>query len=95
MILLEHNQAIKDGKKIISWFNVQPTIFNTDPVAQSVASLIADLGVVSLIPSQSHTFLEIDHEIFSMVILFLQLIQEGLVSVTSERMYMNDVLVNC
>ena len=31
-------------------------------------------------------FVEIDHEIISMVILILPLIQEGLLSVTSERM---------
>ena len=42
-------------------------------VAQSVtclttdASLTADPGVASLIPAQSHTFVEIDHEIISMV----------------------------
>ena len=44
-------------------------------VAQSItclatdASLTADPGVVSLIPSRSHTFVEIDHEIISTVIL--------------------------
>ena len=44
-------------------------------VAQSVtclatdANLTAGPGVASLIPAQSHTFLEIDHEIISMVIL--------------------------
>ena len=44
-------------------------------VAQSVtclatdASLTADPGVVSLIPVRSHTFVEIDHEIISTVIL--------------------------
>ena len=32
------------------------------------ASLTADPGVGSLIPAQSHTFVEIDHEIISMVI---------------------------
>ena len=31
---------------------------------QSVARLIADPGVMSSISAQSHTFLEIDHEIF-------------------------------
>ena len=36
---------------------------------------IADPRVVSLILAWSHTFLEIDHEIFSMVILLLSLIQ--------------------
>ena len=45
------------------------------PIAQSVtclatdASLTADLGVASWIPAWSHTFVEIDHEIFPMVIL--------------------------
>ena len=44
-------------------------------VAQSVtclatgASLIADPGVASSIPARSFTFLEIDHEIISTVIL--------------------------
>ena len=44
-------------------------------VAQSVmclatyASLTADPGVVSLIPTRSHTFVESDHEIISTVIL--------------------------
>ena len=55
-------------------------------IAQSVARLIADPGVVSLIPARSHTFVEIDNEIFSMDILLLPLIQEGLVSVISESM---------
>ena len=32
-------------------------------------SLIADPGVVSSIPARSHTFVEIDHEIISTVIL--------------------------
>ena len=33
------------------------------------ASLTADPGVVSTIPARSHTFMEIDHEIISTVIL--------------------------
>ena len=37
------------------------------PVAQLVARPIAYPGVVSSIPTRSHTFLEIDHEIFSTV----------------------------
>ena len=32
------------------------------------ACLTADVGVVSLIPARTHTFMEIDHEIISMVI---------------------------
>ena len=41
---------------------------------------------------QQHSFVEIDHEIFSMVILFLPLIQEGQLSVSGERMC--TILVN-
>ena len=37
----------------------------------------ADPGVGSLIPTWSYTFMEIDHEIISMAILLLALIQEG------------------
>ena len=39
------------------------------------------------------SFVEIDHEIFSMVILSLPLIQEGQLSVSGERMC--TILVNC
>ena len=40
-----------------------------------------------------HSFVEIDHEIFSTVILSLSLIQEGQLSVSCERMC--TILVNC
>ena len=43
------------------------------PVAQSVASLIADPGVANSIPTRSHTFVEINHEIFSTDIFLLPL----------------------
>ena len=64
-------------------------------VAQSVtclvtdAKLTADPGVASSIPARSHTFVEIDHEIISTVILLPsaeRIIHEGLLSVTSESM---------
>ena len=51
------------------------TILIPGRVAQSVtclatdASLTADPGVASSIPARSHTFVEIDHEIISTVIL--------------------------
>ena len=48
--------------------------------------LSADPRVASSILARSNTFVEIDHEIISMVILLLPLIQEGLLSVTSEIM---------
>ena len=52
----------------------------------------ADPRVVSLIPAQSHTFVEIEHEIISTVILLLPLIQEWFLSVTRE--FVHKVLVN-
>ena len=70
-------------------------------VAQSVtclatdASLTADPGVASSIPSRSHTFVEIDHEIISTVILLLQLNHSWRVVVSYKRKYVHEVLVNC
>ena len=40
-------------------------------------------------------FVEIDHEIFSMVILSLPLIQEGQLSVSGERMCTSDLGPHC
>ena len=77
MIKLDHNQ-----KLIYIIHNSK----RPGPVAQSVTSTTADAGVMSLIPAQFHVFMEIDHEIISTVILLLPLIQEGLLSVTSESM---------
>ena len=56
------------------------------------ACLTADPGVGSSIPAQSHTFLEIDHEIISMVILLLPNHSRRVV-VCYERMYVHEVLV--
>ena len=42
---------------------------------------------------QQHSFVEIDHEIFSTVILSLPLIQEGQLSVSGERMCLSEVLL--
>ena len=51
------------------------------------ACLAADPGVESLLLVRSHTFVEIDHEIFLRSFSSLPLIQEGLLSVISENMY--------
>ena len=51
---------------------------------QLFTSQITDPVGVSLIPAKPHTFVEIDLELFSMTILLLPLIQEGLLSVTSK-----------
>ena len=48
---------------------------------------------VQPLPRSEHSFVEIDHEIFSTVILSLPLIQEGQLSVSGERMC--TILVNC
>ena len=57
-------------------YNIYPiTIKRPSRIAQSVgclatdACLTADPGVASTIPARSHTFVEIDHEIISTIIL--------------------------
>ena len=59
------------------------TVFNSVDKPGSVGQ-----SVTSPIPVRSHTFMEIDCEIISTAILILPLIQEGLLSVTSESMCM-------
>ena len=54
------------------------------PDTQILILIIADVG--------QHSFVEIDHEIFSTVILSIPLIQEGQLSVSGERMC--TILVN-
>ena len=69
-------------------------------VAQSVtclatdACLTADPGVASSIPARSHTFVEIDHEIISTVILLLPLLHSRRVVVSYKRKYVHKLLVN-
>ena len=59
-------------------------------------SLTADPGVGSSIPIRSHTFVEIDHEIISSHSPpFCRIIQEGLLSVTSESMCLKYWLTAC
>ena len=57
-------------------------LFVLGPIAQSVANPIADPWVESMI-----TFVEIDYEIMLTVMILLPLIQEELLSVTSESMF--------
>ena len=81
----------------------KPQVYPFEPgrVAQSVtclatdACLTADLRVASSIPAQSHTFVEIDHEIISTVILLpLPLIHSRRVVVSYKRKYVHKLLVN-
>ena len=77
-------------------FNIFLSFYLPGRVARD-ASLTAYPGVVSSIPAQSHTFVEIDREIISTVILlpFAEIIQEGLLSVTSESMCTKYWLTAC
>ena len=67
-------------------------------VAQSVtclatdASLAADQGVVSLIPTWYHTFIEIDHEIISTAIL-IPSADLRRVAVSYKRRYVHELMV--
>ena len=63
-------------------------------VAQSVTCLTAFPGVASSIPVRSHTFVEIDHEMISTVILLLPLIHSRRVVVSYKRKYVHELLVN-
>ena len=60
------------------------------------ACLTADPGVASSIPARSHTFVKIDHEMISTVILFssLPLIHSRRVVVSNKRKYVHELLVN-
>ena len=70
-------------------------------VAQSVpclatdAYLTADPGVASSIPARSHTFMEINHEIISTVILLpsAESVKKGCCQLLAK--YVHEVLVNC
>ena len=69
-------------------------------IAQSVmclatdACLTADPGVASLIRARSHTFVEIDHEIISTVILLPSADHSRRVVVNYKRKYGHELLVN-
>ena len=58
-------------------------------------SLTADPGVTSSIPARSHTFVEIDHEIISMVILLPspEPFKKGYCQLQAK--VVQEVLVNC
>ena len=91
------------GIFLISWHSCVPLSF----LSQMILSLLKPASVAKL-DAQSdwrpggcgfnphhghqHSFVEIDHEIFSTVILSLPLIQEGQLSVPGERMC--SILIN-
>ena len=59
-------------------------------------SIYWTLGVATLssMPAQSHTLVEIEHEIISTVSLLLPLIQEELLFKLQAKVYMHKILVN-
>ena len=69
-------------------------------VAQSVTCLATDVcltadpGVASSIPARYHTFVEIDHEIISTVILLPSADYSRRVVVSYKRKYVHNLLVN-
>ena len=66
------HQCQQNSKPITLYFKKIPGC-----VAQSVTCLTEDLGALSLIPVQTLTFAEIDHEIINQPLTSLPLIQEG------------------
>ena len=69
------------------------SVTTTGPVVKSIVCLTADPEVASLIPTQYHTFMELDHKVISMGILLLHLIHEGYVVVSYKCV--QEVLVIC
>ena len=63
-------------------------------VSGTDACLTADPGVASSIPVRPHSFVEIDREMISTVILLLPLIHSRRVVVSYKRKYVHELLVN-
>ena len=73
--------------------SIHDSVTTTGPIVKSIVSLTADPEVASLIPTQYHTFMELDHKVISMGILLLHLIHEGYVVVSYKCV--QEVLVIC
>ena len=84
------NQVLKVLKQIVciggNFFSILGHLGQSIKCLAADTCLTAYSGVASLIPAWSHTFMESDHEIISKAIHSLELIQEGLFSVSSESM---------
>ena len=65
-MILHRNRLPADGSHEILFHDQSPRKYGTRPGSNS---LTADPGVASSIPARYHTFVEIDHEIISTVIL--------------------------
>ena len=63
-------------------------------IAQSVMCLTAEPAVASIIPHCSNTFMEMDHEIISKVILFPST-DAGRIVVSYKQNFVHEALVDC
>ena len=91
-INLQRNQP--SPSKLGGTQRTKPQNQNAGPHSSSVKCLTADPGVASLIQTQSHTFMGIDHEIISTAIL-LPSADSRRVVVSYKWKYVHKVLVNC
>ena len=98
----QHRDEISSQKRFLNLsgicyeiLNKTSTILKPASVAQLDAPSDWRPGGCGFNPrrGRQHSFVEIDHEIFSTVILSLPLIQEGQLSVSGKRMC--TILVNC
>ena len=80
--------------KVLGCIAQSVTCLAADTCLTADMCLTADPGVASSIPTQSHTFVEIDHEIISTVILLPSADSRRIV-VSYKRKYVHEVLVNC
>ena len=66
---LRHCNRFINNNCVLTIFSLPGRVAQSVTCLASDACLTADPGVTSLIPVRSHTFVEIDHEILSTVIL--------------------------
>ena len=91
----------QSGKKLLKGYvyviclPVLGRIAQSETCLATDASLTADPGVTSLIRARSHTFVEIDHEIISTVILLTSADHSRRVVFSYKGKYVHKVLVNC
>ena len=91
MLIISNGFSSEASRPVLLKFHVEPSLAS---VAQLDAPSDWRPGGRGFNPrrGRQHSFVEIDHEIFSTVILSLPLIQEGQLSVSGERMC--TILVN-
>ena len=79
----------------VQWLMVPGRVAPSVMCLATDASLTADPGVASLIPAWSHTFVKIDYDIISTVILLSSAESFKRIVVSYNKKYVHEVLVNC